>query len=155
MRGALLTAIGCVAASMCVGCQPLLRTPSRFLQLDEQHDDYQYRATTADGVVIAARVLDVPHQQGAGLDFWVLAIKNRLRTTGAYALQSEQAIKTEDGLDGRQLRFARDEKQRPYAYWITLFATGDTLALVEAGGPETQFATYQNEIEGAIRSLHP
>jgi hypothetical protein len=155
MKRAFSLAMCCVTVAACLGCQPLVRTPARFLQLDERHADYQYRAVTADGVVLAARVLEVAHQSGGGLDFWVLAIKMRLRASGAYALRSEHSIKTANGLDGRQLRFARDEKQRPYQYWITIFVDGDALALVEAGGPEAQFSAYEREVEGAIRSLHP
>ena len=43
----------CMLAVAAVGCAPLMRTPERFLQLDPVRDDeYTYRATTADGVVV-------------------------------------------------------------------------------------------------------
>jgi len=152
MRAAFF-AICCLVMALGVGCQPLIRTPPRFLQLDEAHPDYQYRATTADGVVLAARVLRVDRERGGGLDFWLAAVKMRLR--GAYALRGERAIKTTHGLEGKQLRFAREEKQRPYQYWVTLFVDGNSLAVVEAGGPEARFAAYEEAIDAAIRSTQP
>lgn len=38
-----------------MGCKPLLDTPPQFLRLKQTENDYAYRATTADGVVLAGR----------------------------------------------------------------------------------------------------
>ena len=137
------------------GCSPLLATPPRFLELEEERGAFDYRATSADGVVIGARKLDYDSDRGGGLDFWSDAVKQRLSQMGGYALLEEKAVKTTEGVAGKQLRFGRDENRVPYQYWITLFVAGDDLFVVEAGGPVDKIKTHEAGIDKAIASLDP
>ena len=140
---------------LCAGCTPLVRTPERFLALDPPGTDYDYRATTADGVVLGARVLEFDEKLGGGLAFWVDAIKLRVESMGGYALLAEKDFKTDAGLSGKQLRFGHDERQQPFQYWLTLFVAGDELIVVEAGGPEAKLKAHEPRIEAGIRSVSP
>lgn len=135
------------------GCQPLIQTPPQFLELEQTDREYDYRATSADGVVLAVRVLEFEEKRGGGLDFWVDAVKLQLARTGEYASLGERKVQTQDGVAGIQLRFGRDEHKRPYQYWITLLIAADELVVIEAGGPEAKLTKYEPRIAAAIESL--
>lgn len=131
-----------------------LHAPARFVELDpdvQARMGFAYRATSANGAVIAVREVD--NDRHAGADFWVEAVRNRVRRAGGYALLSESDVRSADGTPGHQMRFGRDEQQRPYDYWITLFVTNDRIFVVEAGGRREHFETERASIEEAIGAL--
>jgi hypothetical protein len=108
------------------------RTPRGFVALTDPEPQYDYRATTPDGVVLAVRVLDNEPRGDEG--FWGQAVETRLRHQGGYALLETRAVKTRTGLAGRQLRFGHDQGTRPHLYQLTLFVTKKRIYLLEAGG---------------------
>ncbi len=151
---AIATFVAC--ALLGAGCsRPLLTTPPRFLELEGERGAFDYRATSADGIVIGARRLGYDRDRGGGLDFWIDAVKQRLAQMGGYELLAEKPVKTSQGLPGKQLRFGRDENRIPYQYWIAVFVVGDDLFVVEAGGPETKLKAHEAGIDKAIASLDP
>ena len=122
-------------------------TPPGFVEMPDQEPGYQYRAVSADGVVVGVRSIE--HEPKGDKEFWVQAIRNRMRDRGGYALLSNQPVKTKSGLEGTQLKFGHDEKGQSMLYTITLFVTPDYLFLVEFGGTEeemTRQAAYLNWI---------
>ncbi|MBK8994306.1 MAG: serine/threonine protein kinase [Myxococcales bacterium] len=106
-------------------------TPQGFVELEDQ-EAYEYRATTADGLVIAVR--EIEHDPKGEMAFWTRAIENRMRQRGGYALLGTRDVKTKSGLDGKQLRFGHDESGKPHLYYVTIFLTEDYIFLLEAGG---------------------
>lgn len=123
----------CLVGLSVLGCRPFeAHTPSGFVELDEDSEKYDYRATTADGVVIAIRALD--HEPKGELAFWVAAIERQLREWNGYALLETRDVKTNQGLTGKQLRFGRDEGSVAHLYYVTLFVTKKKLFVIEAGG---------------------
>jgi hypothetical protein len=106
-------------------------TPAGFVELEDQ-EAYEYRATTADGLVIAVREID--HEPKGETAFWVRAIENRMRQRGGYALLGTRDVKSKSGLDGKQLKFGHDESGKPHLYTVTLFVTESHIFLLEAGG---------------------
>jgi hypothetical protein len=124
-------------------------TPSGFVELDERHSSqYDYRATSADGVVISIRV--VKHRPRGELAFWERAIENQLRDQGGYALLDKRDVRTQNGTAGRQLRFGHDEGGNPHLYYVTIFPTKKKLFIVEAGGTKDQLEATAGAIEQAI-----
>src|ERR1041385_7250286 len=97
-----------------------VRTPDGFVELDNQGPDYAYRATTADGVVVAVRAIDATGREGLG--FWEEAVALELRDASGYALLEKKDVRSEDGTAGRELDFGRDQNGKPYAYRVALFA---------------------------------
>ena len=153
MKRALLTAL-VLGSTTFVGCsKPLVQTPEQFLRLEDLDREYDYRATSADGVVLAGRVFDYDEDRGGGLGFWVDAIKLRLSAVGGYALLAERDFKSAAGLPGKQLRFGHDEKRGTYQYWVTLFVHGDDLIVIEAGGPEAKLVAHEPGISKALASV--
>ena len=131
-----------------------LRSPDDFVELEPAQQErmgFAYRATSADGAVIAVR--EVGNDRHASREFWVEAVRNRVRRSGGYALLSESAVRSADGAEGHQMRFGRDESQRPYDYWVTLFVTHDHVFVLEAGGRREHFEEERESIERAIASF--
>jgi hypothetical protein len=128
------------------------KTPSGFVELDERFSDYDYRATTADGLVIGVRV--EKHKPRGELAFWERAIENHLRMRGGYALLDKRDVKNADGISGRQLRFGHDEAGKPHLYYVTLYPTKRKLFILEAGGSREEVETNAALIEEAISQFH-
>jgi hypothetical protein len=144
--------------SLCVfvGCGPRfdLATPRDFIALDQGEQanrGYALRATTADGVVIAVR--EIENTRHGSQDFWVQAIRNRLRRAGGYALLEEEEITAASGERGHQMRFGRDDNGHPYAYWLTVFVTNDRITLIEAGGRRETFEEQSSAVRDAIAAV--
>lgn len=135
-----LTTAACSKAS--------LVTPPQFAAVDGS--DYDFRATTAQGIVIAART--EKNKPEANLGFWTRAVDLRMKRDG-YTAYAEKPFKTDAGLEGTQLRYTHKDAGRTMRYWLTVFATESKVYLVEAGGDEEDFAPAEAEIERAIRSL--
>ncbi len=106
-------------------------TPAGFVELEHQ-DRYDYRATSADGLVVGVREL---HNDPKGeLAFWARAVENQLRTNGGYALLDTRDVKSKDGIAGKQFRFGYDEGKTPHLYYVTVFVTPKRIELLEIGG---------------------
>ncbi len=123
-----------------------------FIELDEDRtSDYEYRATTADGVVVAIRT--IKHRPRGELAFWERAIENQLRDRGGYALLEKRDVATHDGVVGRQLRFGHDEEREPHLYYVTIIPTRRRLFVIEAGGTREQLEASAPAIEAAVTHL--
>jgi hypothetical protein len=141
-------------AGLTVGCgRPFdVRTPSGFVELGEQPPAYDYRATTAEGVVVAVRALDV--EDRGTLAFWEEAVTLRLRGESGYALLAKSDVRSEDGTPGRRLRFGNDRDGKPYTYLVTLFRAQDRLFVLEAGGRREHIARYEPALEWQAKTFH-
>jgi hypothetical protein len=125
-------------------------TPPGFVELDDQ-ELYDYRATSADGIVIGVRELD--NDPEGGLDFWARAVENQLRNRGGYALIETRAVKSKDGVTGKQFRFGHDESGTPHLYYLTVFVTPDTIQLVEIGGTKALMLAHASETDLAVANF--
>jgi hypothetical protein len=156
------------AALLATGCGPsfVLSTPPGFIELEEEHSPYDYRATSADGLVMGAREID--NDRHGELAFWVKAVENRMRERGGYALIESKAVKSADGVEGRQLRFGHDASAggdtspqaqssgtaRPHLYYLTVFVTEKKIFLLEVGGTKELMASQAALIDSAVASFN-
>ena len=149
-RRLLAASLAALALSFGSGCGPSFQaqTPDGFVELDNDWDDYDYRATTADGLVIAARAIE--HDPEGSEAFWLKAIKNRMRESGGYALISENEVTSADGVRGTQLRFGHDDEGAPHLYYLAVFVTPETIFLVEAGGAKELMIAHEAQITAAV-----
>lgn len=131
------------------GCSPLLTTPPGFVEVEGK--PYDYRAASADGLVIGVRAIE--HEPQGDLAFWVRAMENELRLGRGYALLDTRDVKTAKGLTGKELHFGHDEGSTPHLYWVAVFVTKSTLYVVEAGGTKELVEKNQPLIDAAIESL--
>jgi hypothetical protein len=160
MRRTLLTMAALIAAAAAtVGCRPFdVETPDSFIELEDQRRaDYDYRATTADGVVVAVQGL--PNKQRGTLSFWAEAVRNKLRDARGYALLEESDVRAVGGMPGKQLRFGRDEAGHTFRYWVTIFVRHEGMYprvwVIEAGGEQEVFESRREEVERLIATFEP
>jgi hypothetical protein len=139
-------------ALLLAGCGPSFEaaTPPGFVELEDQNL-YDYRATSADGLVLAVREID--HDPKGAMAFWTRAIENRMRQRGGYALLGTHDVKSKDGVDGKQLRFGHDESGKPHLYYVTVFVTEKHIFLVEAGGTKELMERNAKDIDWAISNF--
>ena len=148
---ALSVALGLICVSAC-GPSFVVQTPAGFVELNDEWDGYDYRATTADGLVIAAR--EIEHKPKGDAAFWLKAIKNSMRDRGGYALLETLQVQSADGVPGTQLRFGHDEEgNKPHLYYLTLYVTDDVIVLLEAGGSKKMVTENAAQIATAVRSF--
>jgi hypothetical protein len=126
-----------------------INTPDGFAELDD-NDDYRYRSTSADGVVLGVR--REKNDPKAGLDFWTAALKNDLASRG-YSLVKSENVKSKNGIDGRQFRCQITKNGRPNVLWVTVFVTEKRVVVVEAGGDEAHFGSAETKIASAISAM--
>ena len=137
-------------------CSFKAATPPGFVELPDQ-EVYDYRATTADGVVIGIRELD--HEPEGELAFWVAAIEKQLRERRGYALLETRDVVTARGLSGKQLRFGHDQGRDPHLYFVTIlieeggFLSRSKLFLIEAGGKKELMEQQAEQIDYAITNF--
>lgn len=148
-RAAVALAGALFASALFSACAPLLTTPPGFVEVVGQ--PYDYRAASADGLVISVRAIE--HDPKGDLAFWVRALENELRLGRGYALLSSSEVTTAKGLAGKQLRFGHDEGASPHLYWVAVFVTSSTLYVIEAGGTKELVEKNQQVLEKAIQSL--
>jgi hypothetical protein len=126
--------------------------PTGFVELEDQ-TAYDWRATTADGLVLAVREID--HDPPGAIDFWTKAVENVMRQRGGYALLGTQDVRTQSGLSGKQLRFGHDEGSKPHLYYVTLIVTQSKIYLLEAGGTKDQVERNSPQLDWAIQNFRP
>jgi hypothetical protein len=142
-------ALALALASTACGRSFEAKTPSGYVELEDQDDaGYDYRAVSADGVVVSVRAID--HEPKGELPFWTRVVENHLRQRGGYALLEQRAVKTAGGLAGTQLRFGHDEGSKPHLYYVTVFVTKDHIYVLEAGGTKELMTKNAAELERAV-----
>jgi len=147
MKNTILICI-CLAAAA-VGCTPPahLATPPGFVSLDDS--DYDFRATNADGVVIAVRAMD--NDPEGDLSFWSGVIDRRLRES--YSAVDVRPVESASEAEGVQIRYETTHGGRLHRYWATIFVTPSRVYLVEAGGDAELFDQHADEVEEAVLSV--
>jgi hypothetical protein len=142
----------CTALSAAACGRPFdVRTPKGFVELENQGPEYAYRATTADGVVVAVRAIDAPDREDLG--FWEQAVTLELRDTSGYALLAKKDIRSEDGTPGRELQFGHDRNGKPYSYRVALFTAQSRVFLLEAGGAKESLARFAPQLDWQIATF--
>lgn len=134
-------------------------TPSGFVELteDEHHryDEraYEYRASTADGVVLGVRAWK--NEPKVDLAVAVRALENRTRFGEGYALLEKKDVAARDGTKGAQLDFGHDEAGGAHLYTVAMFVTDDYVYMVEAGGKKDLVEKAKGSIDWFLKNFQP
>lgn len=131
----------------CGGAQ--LNTPAGFAEISDS-DAYDYRATSAEGVVMAVRRED--NNPKGNLEFWASAVHYELERKG-YSHTDATNVRSMGGVSGRQMRFRITRDGRPHVLWVTVFVTDKRVFVVEAGGDVAHFERVEKAVEEAIRAI--
>jgi hypothetical protein len=144
----LLTALALLA----VGCANFeAKTPQNFVVLEEDRSQYDYRATSAKGIVLAVR--EIANDPKGELDFWSEAIENSLLNNGGYALLKKDEVTTRQGHKGVRLRLGLDNNDKPHEYTVAVFVTDDHVFLVQVGGEKTLLEKNAETIDGWVNGF--
>lgn len=144
-------------ATGAMGCATFsIDTPPEMAEVPARVDrNYDYRAMTPHGVIIGVRTI----AQGTGTalpeathDFWLEAMRERMRTMGGYALLEEESVVSANGHPGTLLKFGRDLTGASYHYWVTLFVTEDYIHVVDATGERARFEAAEEIVKKALAS---
>ena len=140
----------CLATAAC-GKPFDVKTAPGFVALENQRD-FDWRATTPEGVVVGIRVVE--DEKRGDIPFWTQAVTLQLRDVTGYALVDSADIVSADGTKGRLLKFGHDEDDKPYVYWVAIYSAQDRLFLVEAGGAKELFERARPNIEWTMKTIH-
>ena len=146
-----LAAIATLLLSLTACHTAHLETPDGFAELDDGH--YDYRATSSAGVVVGVKSHE--NKPRGSLDFWSGVVTRKLEDQGYTRVDAKpRTVKSESGVEGRQVRYTFASGGRPHQYWLTLFVTSTRVFVVEAGGDEAFFdKDIAPKVEAAIASL--
>jgi len=142
-------AILAMALSLSAFACTTMAPPPGFARLDP-NDDYAWRATSAEGVVIAVR--KNKNRPAGNLEFWTSAVRYELERKG-YDRDAVDQVRSADGIDGRRLRYHTVRQGRPFILWATVYVTDNQVTVVEAGGDAAHFERVKPSIDQASRSV--
>lgn len=128
-------------------------TPPGFVDMGTDYPEGEYRATTADGVVIGIRNVD--NEPKGEIGFWSRALENRMREVGGYALIEKKQVTNRAGMTGTEMRFGHDEGRTPHLYWVTIFVTDKRIFILEAGGTKAEMERQEGQLNWAIQNFLP
>lgn len=131
-------------------------TPDGFVDLGDRYDgssENEYRATTADGVVLGVRAYE--NDPKVDVKLATRALENRVRLGQGYALITKKDVTARDGTKGVQLQFGHDENGGPHLYWVTLFITEDWVYVLEAGGKKELMEKAAASIDWSVQNFVP
>jgi len=157
MNRPFLSSLLCLAAgaTLSLGCgrpfEPA--TPPGFVDLGDRYGEDEYRATTAEGLVLGVRAFE--NDPEGDLAFWAQVLENKMRESGGYALLGKNDVKARNGLSGVRMRFGHDEGKKPHLYQLTVFVDEDYVYLLEAGGSKAEIERQQTQIDWAVRNFLP
>jgi hypothetical protein len=143
--------LACLLATSACGRPFDVHTPRGFVELEHQTPSYDYRATTADGVVLAVRAVDAVDRED--LSFWSNAVTLQMRDASGYALLGSKDVRSADGTPGRELFFGHDEKGTPYLYRVALFTAQERVFVLEAGGSRDAVERSAPHIDSQIATF--
>jgi hypothetical protein len=127
-----------------------VNTPNGFAELDDD-ERYDYRATNADGVVIAVRV--VRNEPRASLEFWGRVVDERLRRQGYVPEGNPEPVRSANGLAGVMFRYGATVGGREHRYQVAVFVQNKKVFVLEAGGDREVFDPAAPSVARAMRSF--
>jgi hypothetical protein len=140
-----------IALLMLVGCKTAQMTPpAGFVAVDEvRRGNYDYRAVSADGVVVAVRTEE--NSRGGDLEFWAKATLNQLQQQG-YKLVNDEGVTSAAGTKGMLLEFTQKRSGTDYAYIVAVFVRPDRVIVPEAGGKSEMVEPVRPEVVKSLLS---
>ena len=158
--GSLTVALVLSFAALAAGCgRPYeVATPEGFVELSEKEDRYdeahhEYRASTADGVVVGVRAFD--NEPKVDLALAVRAFENRVRLGEGYALLEKKEVAARNGQKGTLLAFGHDESGGAHLYSVAIFVTEDWVYILESGGKKDLFEKARASVDWFIKNFQP
>lgn len=137
------------------------KTPQGFVAFDTGYDDpwwqqktdsdYDYRATTADGVFLAVRRFKNDPQGDIG--YWSEAIAQRLAAYGSYSVTSTRDVTNHQGVAGRELTLKHTAPGTEHSYRIAVYDRNGWLYVLESGGDTQKMSHWSVALDEAVTGI--
>lgn len=150
-RGVKLLFVALIATCLSACTLGQINTPSEMVELQDSRR--HYAAMTHDGVVLRSQIIAqgparaVPRGEQ---DFWVKSVRERMRTSGGYALLEEKSIESANGQEGTLMKFGRDQDGASYHYWVALYVTHRNIHILDVGGRADRFEAIEDALLTAL-----
>jgi len=139
-----------LGAAMLAGCVRGLELPPNFVAMEKADlGHYDFRAVSADGVVLALSVRDNPKK--GTLEFWSEAIRNELTDRG-YSLVKTEAVESSSNVPGTMLTMEEDLRGQKFTYVLAVFVKSREVLIAEAGGKADLVRLRMTEITKSLLS---
>lgn len=135
-----------VFASGCVTPEVSMETPEGFAAYS--HGD-AVRVISPEGVVLRVRTVENTPPQN--LAFWAEALERQMVDSG-YLLIDRSDVTTLSG-DAVLLEWLAPVSDDDWIYLTAISVVDSLIAVVEAAGPSSQYATYRQDIRRSLESL--
>lgn len=149
MKSLCILAFGVMAATMAAGCSHSMTLPSGFVQLsDGARGEYLVRGISADKAIVALE--QHPNPKNGTLDFWVLAMKDEMKSGRGYELSSEEDVTSQSGEAGHLMTFKQANTDNRYV--LCVYVDWQTVLVAQAGGKASAIEPRMGEIKKAMLS---
>jgi len=132
----------------CPSWTPLRQTaqcPEGYVPIDRARGEFDGRAISAGGVVIAIRTRK--NEQEASTEFWTQVITKELTELQGYAVRSSKELH-----GGRAILFSAPQ-ERMTSYYVALFVKSTFVITVEIAGPQAEVERDLPRLEAYIGTL--
>lgn len=138
------------------------QTPKGFVAFDTGYDDhwwqsrqsdseYDYRATTADGVFLAVRRFK--NDPKGDIGYWSEAIAQRLAAYGSYTVVASHDIRNHQGVAGRELTLKHSVPGSEHDYRLAVYDRNGWLYVIESGGDADKMAHWTVALDEAVKGI--
>lgn len=153
-----LLVVGLLALATGCGRPYEVATPEGFVELTEgdrtyEESAYEYRAATADGVVLAVRAWD--NEPKVDLALATRSLENRTRLGQGYALLAKKEVVAANGTKGTALELGHDQEGKAHLFTVVVFVTDDHVYILEAGGKKDLFEKAAKSVAWFIENFKP
>jgi hypothetical protein len=132
----------------CHPLTPLRQTadcPEGYVPVDRARGEFEGRAISAGGVVIAIR--ERKNDPQASAEFWTHVITKELTEVQGYAVRSSKELH-----GGRAILFSAPQ-ERMSSYYVALFVRASLIITVEIAGPQAEVEKDLPRLEAYIGTL--
>ncbi len=143
------TILMAVLAAVLVNCQgPSIQAPAGFAVYENNSNAFHLVSPDA----VRVRVYRTENQPKGNLSTLTAAVELHFESLGYEVLRNE-AIQTNDGVQGRLFITSVMTMNGEYRYLASFFPVEDDVLIVEAGGRREDFEAYEKDLISQIRTL--
>jgi hypothetical protein len=124
---------------------------NRWWQHEDKDPEYDYRATSPDGVNLAVRRFKNDPQ--GDVAYWSDAIVQRLAAYGTYSLTSSRDITNHQGYAGREITLKHSAQGSEHLYRVAVYDRKGWLYVIESGGDTQKMSNWSVALDEAVTGI--
>jgi hypothetical protein len=120
-------------------------------ETDDKDPEYDYRATSPDGVTLAVR--RVKNDPKGDVGYWSDAIAQRLTAYGTYDVTSSRDITNHQGVAGREITLKHTADGSEHVYRVAVYDRKGWLYVIESAGDTQKMANWSIALDQAVQGI--